>query len=71
MKYKILDDDEVVRVKINQAPFSIRLTCCDCGLSHDVKILKYPGLKEDEIDMIFSRNRRSTARQRRKRICRW
>ena len=71
MKYKILDDDEVVRVKINQAPFSIRLTCCDCGLTHDVKILKYDGLADDEIDMIFSRNRRSTSRQRRRKICRW
>jgi len=71
MKYKILDDDEVVRVKINQAPFSIRLTCCDCGLTHDVKTLKYDGLADDEIDMIFSRNRRSTSRQRRRKICRW
>jgi len=71
MKYKILDNDEVVKVKLNQAPFSIRLTCCDCGLTHDVKILKYKGLVADEIEMIFSRNRRSTAKQRRKRVCRW
>jgi len=60
MKYKLLDDDEVVKVKVNQAPFSIRLTCCDCGLTHDVKIFKYESLAEDEIEMIFSRNRRST-----------
>lgn len=66
MKYKLLDDDEVVKVKINQAPFSIRLTCCDCGLTHDVKILKYEGLAEDELEMIFSRNRRSSAIWRRR-----
>jgi len=66
MKYKVLDDDEVVKVKFNQAPFSIRLTCCDCGLTHDVRILKHEGLESDEIEMIFSRNKRSTARQRRR-----
>lgn len=64
MRYKILDDDEVVKVKMNQAPFSIRLTCCDCGLSHDVKMLKYEGLEPDEVEMIFSRNKRATAAQR-------
>ncbi len=71
MKYKTLDNDEVVKIKLNQAPFSIRLTCCDCGLTHDVKVLKHDGLKPDEIEMIFSRNRRSTSKQRKKRICRW
>ena len=71
MKYKILDDDEVVKVNMNQAPFSIRLTCCDCGLTHDVRILKYETLQPDEIEMIFSRNRRSTAIQRKKKVCRW
>ena len=71
MKYKVLDNDEVVKVRFNQAPFSIRLTCCDCGLTHDVKMLKYEGLAEDEVEMIFSRNRRSTVKQRKKRICRW
>ena len=73
MKFKVLENDEVVKVTMNQAPYSIRLTCCDCGLTHDVKILKYKdgGLKEDEIEMIFSQNRRSTAKQRRKRVCRW
>ena len=71
MKYKILDDDEVVKVKINQAPFSIRLTCCDCGLTHDVKMLKYGSLGKDEVEMIFSRNKRSTAKHRKKIICRW
>ncbi|KKN70419.1 hypothetical protein LCGC14_0431140 [marine sediment metagenome] len=71
MKYKILDDDEVVKVKLNQAPFSIRLTCCDCGLTHDVKMLKYESLGEEELEMIFSRNRRSTAKQRRKGIYPW
>ena len=64
MKYKVLDDDEVVKVKLNLAPFSIRLTCCDCGLTHDVKILKHKGLEAGEIEMIFSLNRRSTARHR-------
>lgn len=71
MKYKTLDDDEVVKVRMNQGPYSIRLTCCDCGLTHDVKILRYEGLEEDKIEMIFSRNRRSTSAQRKKRICRW
>lgn len=66
MKYKTLDDDEIVKVKINQAPFSIRLTCCDCGLTHDVRILKHELLEDDELEMIFSRNRRSTAKQRRR-----
>lgn len=71
MKFKILDYDEVVKIKLNQAPFSIRLTCCDCGLTHDVKMLKHESLEEDEVEMIFSRNRRSTTKQRRKRVCRW
>ena len=66
MKYKLLKDDEIVKVKFNQAPFSIRLTCCDCGLTHDVKMLKYEGMAEDEVEMIFSRNKRSTAKQRQK-----
>ena len=70
-KYKVLDDDEIVKVKLNQAPFSLRLTCCDCGLTHDVRILQHELLEDEEIEMIFSRNRRSTARQRRKRVCRW
>lgn len=47
-----LRDAEVVRVKLNQAPFSIRLTCCDCGLTHDVKMLQWEELKE-EVEMIF------------------
>ena len=64
-KYKTLDDDEIVRVPINAAPYSIRLTCCDCGLTHDVRILTHPKLKKDEVEMIFSRNRRVTARHRR------
>lgn len=63
-RFKVLDDDEVVRVTINQAPYSIRLFCCDCGLTHDVRILKHAGLGKDEIEMIFSRNRRATARRR-------
>jgi len=66
MKFKILDNDEVIVVRLNQAPFSIRITCCDCGLTHDVRMLKHGGLKEDEVELIFSRNRRSTARHRRK-----
>ncbi|KKN06037.1 hypothetical protein LCGC14_1081150, partial [marine sediment metagenome] len=36
-----------------------------CGLTHDVRILKHDGLAEDEIEMIFSRNVRSTALHRR------
>ena len=59
-----LRDDEVVMVKLNQAPFSIRLTCCDCGLTHDVKILQW-GRLDDEAEMIFHRNKRSTALNRR------
>jgi len=66
MKYVQLDDAEVVKVKINQAPFSIRETCCDCGLTHDVKILKHTGLAKDEIEMIFTRNRRSTTIHRKR-----
>ena len=61
-----LRDDEVVMVKLNQAPFSIRLTCCDCGLTHDVKILQWEQL-EEEVEMIFHRNKRSTALNRRNR----
>jgi len=57
----VLRDDEVVRVKLNQAPFSIRLICCDCGLTHDVKILQWEGLDREEVEMIFNRNERSTA----------
>jgi len=38
----------------------------------EVKIEGLPeGLPSDELEMIFSRNRRSTAKQRKKRICRW
>jgi len=58
-----LRDDEVVMVKLNQAPFSIRLTCCDCGLTHDVKLLQWKELG-DEIEMIFHRNKISTALNR-------
>lgn len=71
MKVKWLDDDEVVKVKMNRAPYSIRLTCCDCGLTHDVKILKHPALSEDEIEMIFSKNRRATSMRRKGIVCRW
>ena len=59
-----LKDDEVVRVKLNQAPFSIRLVCCDCGLTHDVKILRWEPLPDDEVEMIFHRNKRSSALNR-------
>ena len=65
MRRKCLDNDEVVRVPLKCAPFSIRLHCCDCGLAHDVRILKHDGLPEDVIEMIFSRNRRATAQYRR------
>lgn len=58
-----LRDDQVVRVTLNQAPFSIRLTCCDCGLTHDVKILQWEQL-EGEVELIFQRNKRSTALNR-------
>lgn len=61
-----LRDDEVVRVGLNQAPFSIRLTCCDCGLTHDVKILQWDAINGKEVEMIFHRNKRSTALNRRK-----
>jgi len=71
MKVKWLRDDEVVKVKFNQALYSIRLTCCDCGLTHDVKILKHPGLKEDELEMIFSKNKRCTSKRRKGIVCRW
>lgn len=59
-----LRDDEVIMVKLNQAPFSIRLTCCDCGLTHDVKMLRWEQLGDDEVEMIFHRNNRSTALNR-------
>lgn len=59
-----LRNDEVVMVKLNQGPFSIRLTCCDCGLTHDVKMLQWEGLG-GEVEMTFRRNRRSTALNRR------
>jgi len=61
---KVMDDDEIVKVKMNLAPYSIRLTCCDCGLTHDVRILKHNGLKQDQLEMIFSRNERVTANRR-------
>ena len=64
MPFKALGNDEVTKVRINQAPFSFRITCCDCGLTHDVKILKHDGLAEDELEMIFCRNKRSTSRRR-------
>jgi len=63
-RYKILDDDEIVKAPINCAPYSIRLTCCDCGLTHDVRIQTHSILKKDEIELIFSRNRKATARHR-------
>jgi hypothetical protein len=63
-RYKVLDDDEIVVVPINVAPYSIRLTCCDCGLTHDVRILTHPKLKRDTVEMIFSRNRKVTTKQR-------
>ena len=66
MAFKVLDDDQVVKVKMNQAPYTIRITCCDCSLTHDVRILKHNGLAEDEIEMIFSRNRRCTTIRRKK-----
>lgn len=58
-----LKDDKVIMVKLNQAPFSIRLVCCDCGLTHDVKILQWEQLG-DEVELIFHRNRRSTTLNR-------
>ena len=58
-----LKDNEVIKVGLNQAPFSIRLVCCDCGLTHDVKILQWEGL-DDEVELVFHRNRRSTALNR-------
>jgi len=64
MKVKILDDDEVVKVRMNLAPYSIRLRCCDCGLTHDVRIFKHDRLAKNTIEMIFSRNERCTANER-------
>ena len=58
-----LRDDEVVRIPVNQAPFSIRLVYCDCGLTHDVKVLQWEGL-DDEVELVFHRNRISTALNR-------
>ena len=58
-----LRDDVVIMVKLNQVPFSIRLVCCDCGLTHDVKILSWEQLG-DEVEMIFHRNKRGTTLNR-------
>ena len=64
-----LRDDEVVMVKLNQAPFSIRLVCCDCGLTHDIKILQWEQLDNGvEVEMILHRNKRSTLLNRGYRI---
>lgn len=63
LRRKTLRNDEVIMVPLNQAPFSIRLMCCDCGLTHDVKLLQWEGM-EGEIEMVFQRNNRSTALNR-------
>lgn len=65
MRRVILHDNQSCLVGLNLVPFSIRITCCDCGLAHDIMILKYDDLHENDVEMIFKRNNRATAQYRR------
>ena len=40
---------------------TLRLVCCDCGLTHDIDM----DVKEDVIEMNFKRNHRATGQTRR------
>ena len=40
---------------------TLRLVCCDCGLTHDINM----DVKKDIIEMEFRRNHRSTGQTRR------
>ena len=40
---------------------TLRLVCCDCGLTHDIDM----DVKEDVIEMDFKINHRSTGQTRR------
>ena len=64
LKYVSIKDKGGIFVQLNREPYSLRLRCCDCGLTHDIKMLYQ---SNNRVEMIFTRNKISTALHRRHR----
>ena len=57
-----IKDGAPVKVYADIEPYSIRLHCCDCGLTHDITI----ETKDGHLIFRFKQNQRSTAYHRRR-----